>query len=140
MSKRRILIALLGIIILSQFPFAYRRYRLSRLQNTIQQLSSQRISLPTSDYVDYQGAIHVHTALGGHSTGNFADLIAGAGANQLDFVVMTEHPQADFDTSALTLNGLHGGVLFLNGNEVVTANSDRLLLLPGTADAATMYQ
>jgi len=140
MSKRRILIALLGIIILSQFPFAYRRYRLSRLQNTIQQLSSQRISLPTSDYVDYQGAIHVHTALGGHSTGNFADLIAGAGANQLDFVVMTEHPQADFDTSALTLNGLHGGVLFLNGNEVVTANSDRLLLLPGTADAATMNQ
>ena len=137
--KRKILIAVLGLVIVSQLPFAYRRYRLSRLQSTIQQLASQRVSQPTeSGYVDYSGVIHVHTSLGGHSTGNFAELIAAARANQLAFVIMTEHPQAAFDTSAMTLNGEHGGVLFINGNEVATANGDRLLLIPGSASAATL--
>ena len=136
--KRRILIVLLGLVVLSQLPFAYRRYRLSRLQKVIQQLESQRVAPPESDFVDYQGVIHVHSSLGGHSTGTFAELIAAARANQLDFVIMTEHPQAEFDTSALTLSGVHAGVLFVNGNEVATASSDRLLLIPGSADAASM--
>lgn len=136
--KRRIFIILLGLIIVSQLPFAYRRYRLSRLRGTIQQLASQNVS-PTdeSGFVDYQGVIHVHSSLGGHSTGNFAELIAAAKANQLDFVIMTEHPQTDFDTAAMTLNGMHAGVLFLNGNEVATSSGDRLLLIPGSADAAS---
>src|SRR6267142_4789481 len=131
--KRRIFIAVLGLIILSQLPFAYRRYRLSRLRNTIQQLAAQRVAPPTqSEFVDYQGVIHVHSSLGGHSTGNFAELIAAAKANQLDFVIMTEHPQQDFDTAAMTLNGMHAGVLFVNGSEVVTSNNDRLLLIPSS--------
>jgi len=135
--KRRILIAILALIIVSQIPFAYRRYRLRRLRITIQQLASQRVA-PSgeSQFVDYQGVIHVHSSLGGHSTGNFAELIAAAKANQLDFVIMTEHPQQDFDTAAMTLNGMHGGVLFMNGNEVATSNGDRLLLIPGSPDAA----
>ena len=91
-----------------------------------------------SDFVDYQGVIHVHSSLGGHSTGTFAELIAAAKANQLDFVIMTEHPQAEFDTSAMTLSGVHAGVLFVNGNEVATASGDRLLLIPGSANAASM--
>jgi hypothetical protein len=136
--KRRILIAVLGLIVLSQLPFVYRRYRLRRLQNTIQQLASQRVAPVESEYADYPGVIHVHTALGGHSTGNFSELIAAAKANQLAFVVMTEHPQADFDTAAMTLSGSHGGVLFINGNEVATASGDRLLLIPGANNAAEM--
>ena len=136
MKLRRNLIVPLVILLLSQVPFAYRRYRLSRLQNTIQQLAAQRVPLPTeSDFVDYQGVIHVHSFLGGHSTGTFAELITAAKANGLDFVIMTEHPQADFDTSAMTLNGVHAGVLFINGNEVTTSNGDRLLLIPGTENA-----
>ena len=91
-----------------------------------------------SEYVDYKGVIHVHSFLGGHSTGTFAELIAAAKANQLDFVIMTEHPQAEFDTSAMTLNGTHAGVLFINGNEVASANGDRLLLIPGSSNAASM--
>src|SRR5262249_56611449 len=90
-----------------------------------------------SDYVDYKGVIHVHSFLGGHSTGNFAELVSAAKANQLDFVIMTEHPQADFDTSAMTLNGVHAGILFVNGNEVATRNGDRLLLIPGDSNAAS---
>jgi hypothetical protein len=137
--KRKILIAILGLVVLSQLPFAYRRYRLRRLKNSIQQLATQRIPPSTeSDYADYKGAIHVHSFLGGHSNGNFAELISGARANQLDFVIMTEHPQAEFDTSAMTLNGMHAGILFVNGNEVSTASGDRLLLIPGQQNAASM--
>jgi hypothetical protein len=138
--KRRILIAVLVLVILSQLPFAYRRYRLTRLRTAIANLSTQRVKPEISgdDYVDYKGVIHVHTSLGGHSNGTFAELIAGAKANQLDFVIMTEHPQAEFDTSAMTLSGLHNGILFINGNEVATASGDRLLLIPGSANAASM--
>ncbi len=137
--KRKILIAVLVLLVLSQLPFAYRRYRLARLRTAIANLSTQRLKLetPEDDYFDYKGVIHVHTSLGGHSSGTFAELIAAAKANQLDFVIMTEHPQAEFDTSAMTLSGTHAGVLFVNGNEVVTSNGDRLLLLPGSANAAT---
>ncbi|HXI23833.1 MAG TPA: hypothetical protein VNG71_08150 [Pyrinomonadaceae bacterium] len=138
--KRRIFIAILVLVILSQLPFAYRRYRLARLRTAIANLSAQRPTPETSadDYVDYKGVIHVHTSLGGHSNGTFAELIAAAKTNQLDFVIMTEHPQAEFDTSAMTLSGVHSGVLFVNGNEVSTANGDRLLLVPGTANAPSM--
>src|ERR1041385_7510732 len=137
--KRRIFIVILVVVILSQLPFAYRRYRLGRLRTSIANLSAQRVP-PTSEdqYVDYRGVIHVHTSLGGHSNGTFAELIAGAKANQLDLLIMTEHPQAEFDTSAMTLSGVHGGVLFVNGNEVATANGDRVLLIPGSANASSM--
>ncbi|HYV23976.1 MAG TPA: hypothetical protein VE969_01970 [Pyrinomonadaceae bacterium] len=137
--KRKIFVAILILIVLSQIPFAYRRYRLRKLNRTIQQLAPQRIArFDNSEYVDYRGVIHVHSSLGGHSNGTFAELISGAKANQLDFVIMTEHPQAELDTSAMTLNGLHNGVLFINGNEVATASGDRLLLIPGSANAASM--
>ncbi|HJZ83181.1 MAG TPA: hypothetical protein VKD91_22625 [Pyrinomonadaceae bacterium] len=136
--KRKILILILGLLIVSQAPFAYRRYRLRRLENRIQELAALRTGSTESDYVDYKGVIHVHSFLGGHSTGNFAELVSAAKANQLDFVIMTEHPQADFDTSAMTLNGVHAGILFVNGNEVPTASGDRLLLIPGLAQAASM--
>lgn len=141
MSRRRkILIILIGLAVLSQLPFAYRRYRLHRLNNAIQQLATQR-TLPAGDdgFVDYKGVIHVHTSLGGHSTGTFTELIAAAKANGLTFVIMAEHPQPNFDTAAFTLTGVHDGVLFISGSEVKTASGDRLLLLPGsdTANTAT---
>ena len=136
--KRKIFFAILLLLIVSQIPFVYRRHRLSKLQDAIQQLVTQRTPASSENqYRDYKGVIHVHTFLGGHSTGTFAELIAAAKANQLDFVIMTEHPQADFDTSAMTLSGVYDGVRFINGNEVATANGDRLLLIPGTQNAAT---
>ena len=137
MTRRgKFLLALLIVILLSQAPFAYRRYRLKRLRDTIQQLASQRTPNDTpTDYLDYKGVIHVHTSLGGHSTGTFTELIDAARSNDLDFVIMTEHPQAEFDTAAMTLSGIHAGVLFVNGNEVVTADGDRLLLVPAPPNA-----
>lgn len=80
--------------------------------------------------------IHVHSFLGGHSSGTFSQIIAGAKANELQFVIMTEHTERDFDTSAMTLSGMHAGVLFVNGNEVSAENGDRLLWIPGVTTAS----
>ena len=136
---KKILLILLTIVILSQAPFAYRRYKLGRLDAAIQQLSSQRIANNTeTGFAEYKGVMHVHSSLGGHSTGTFEEIIAAAHSNNLDFVVMTEHPSKNFDTAAMTLKGIHGGILFVNGIEVATANQDRLLLLPADEAAATV--
>ncbi|MGA9997652.1 MAG: hypothetical protein WBP93_19715 [Pyrinomonadaceae bacterium] len=133
---KKVLLVLLGIIILSQLPFAYRRYRLGRLHDAILNLQSQRVTDQTQNAcTDYRGVIHVHSMLGGHSTGNFTDIIRAANQNALSFVVMTEHPAKEMDTALMTLNGMHEGVLFIGGSEISAANGDRLLLIPGNGAA-----
>jgi hypothetical protein len=133
MLKRRgrILLVVLLLLLLSQIPFAYRRYKLRRLSTWIQQLNSARRNPEQNGYTDHKGVVHVHSFLGGHSSGSFAEIISAAQSNQLQFVIMTEHSEKDFDTAAMTLQGMHGGVLFINGNEVSAPNGDRLLTLPG---------
>lgn len=134
---KKVILVLLGLIFLSQSPFIYRRFQLRSLSLAIQDLNNrQTVDQSDNAYADYKGVVHVHSSLGGHSTGNFPDIIRAANRNQLQFVVMTEHPSAQFDTAALTLKGFHGGVLFINGNEVSTATEDRLLLLPGDESAS----
>jgi hypothetical protein len=129
-SKKHVLSTILLLLLLSQIPFAYRRYKLRRLSTAIQQLHSQRTSHQQNRFVEYVGVVHVHSFLGGHTEGTFADIISAAQVNRLQFVIMTEHAEKDFDTAAMTLSGVHGGVLFINGNEVSAANGDRLLVLP----------
>lgn len=138
--RKKLLLALLVLFLVSQAPFAYRRYKLGRLNSAIQIVNSQRApetSVP--GFVEYKGVIHVHSFLGGHSRGTFEEIIAGAKSNQLNFVLMTEHTSDNFNTAAMTLKGMHAGILFINGNEVSTAGSDRLLVVPGdeSADSAT---
>ena len=130
-SKKFILLVVLFLLLLSQIPFAYRRFKLRRLSNAIQQLNSQRTSAQPNGFKEYKGVVHVHSFLGGHSAGTFSEIISAAQANQLQFVIMTEHTEKEFDTAAMTLKGTHGGVLFINGNEVSAENGDRLLALPG---------
>ena len=138
---KKLLLLLLAIVLLSQVPFAYRRYQLGRLHAAIQQLNSQRLETEDrSGYSEFKGVVHVHSFLGGHSTGNFEEIIAAAQSNQLDFVMMTEHASANFNTAELTLKGKHGGVLFINGNEVRTGSGDRLLLIPGDVQAGEAGQ
>jgi len=129
-SKKFILLIVVLLLLLSQIPFAYRRYKLRRLSAAIQQLAHERHPPDANGFTEYKGVVHVHSFLGGHSTGTFADIIAAAQANQLQFVIMTEHTEKEFDTAAMTLKGVHGGVLFINGNEVSATNGDRLLALP----------
>ena len=130
-SKKFILIVIFFLLLLSQIPFAYRRFKLRRLNSAIQQLNSQRAPAQPNGFNEYKGVVHVHSFLGGHSSGTFGEIISAAQANQLQFVIMTEHTEKDFDTAAMTLQGTHGGVLFINGNEVSADNGDRLLVLPG---------
>jgi hypothetical protein len=130
--SRKALLAIAIILVLSQLPFAYRRYNLGRLNARIQVVNSSRQTVQANhNYSEYTGVMHVHSFLGGHSRGGFADIISAAQANKLNFVVMTEHPEQDIDTAAMTLKGMHGGVLFINGNEVSTSAGDRMLIVPG---------
>lgn len=138
---KKIVLLLLGLMLVSQLPFIYRRYRLGQLNAAIQVLNAGRAA-PQSDqpFAEYRGVIHVHSAIGGHSTGRFEEIIRAANLNNLNFVVMTEHPSENINTAETTLKGMRNGVLFVNGSEVVTANSDRLLLMPGNGEAGVGAQ
>ena len=130
--KKKLLVGVLLLVVLSQLPFVYRRYKIGRLHSAIQTINAGRVPDPgESTFSEYVGVIHVHSFLGGHSKGSFDEIISAARSNQLNFVVMTEHTSGDFNTAAMTLKGMHAGVLFVNGNEVSSANSDRLLIIPG---------
>jgi hypothetical protein len=133
----KVLLALLAVAAVSQAPFAYRRYQLGRLDAAIRRLNAGRAATDDAGYADYRGVLHVHSFLGGHSAGRFEEIVAGARANDLAFVVMSEHPSAHFDTRALTLRGTHGGVLFLPGGETGEDARDRLLTFGHVASRQT---
>jgi len=130
---KKVALALLCLLVLSQAPLAYRRYRLGSLRAAIDRLNASRAAaVPADDpYADYAGVFHVHSALGGHSRGTFDEIVEAARANGLAFVVMTEHPSRHVDTSEATLRGLRDGVLFVNGSELAAASGERAFALPG---------
>lgn len=133
---KKVALLLLGLMILSQLPFIYRRHQLGVLRESIARLNAQRASDQSSlPFADYGGVIHVHSMLGGHSAGSFSEIVRAAEANKLDFVVMTEHPAAEIDTAEMTLKGMHGGALFIGGSETVAAGGERLLIMPGDGTA-----
>jgi hypothetical protein len=134
--SKKITLIFACVVFLSQIPFVYHRLQIGQTAQKIEEMNAERSVLTTTGFKDYKGVIHVHTAIGGHSTGAFDELIEAANSNNLDFVMMTEHAEPLFDTSALTLKGVYGKTLFVNGQEVDTANCDRFLLLPGSKDSA----
>ena len=129
----KVVAALVVLFTLAQVPFIYRRRQLARLDAAIRSLDSQRAATDEAGFADYPGALHVHSSLGGHSTGTLADVVAGARAAGLAFVVMSEHPSPYTDTRAATLNGTHDGVLFIPGSETSESARDRLLTFGGPA-------
>jgi hypothetical protein len=143
---RKIVLVVLAVLIAVQVPFVYRRHNIGQLGNKISHRGKIALDQWTarewSGFTEYKGVMHVHTFLGGHSTGTFEELIAAANspANDLDFVVMTEHYDSNYDTSALTLNGTFGKTLFINGQEVDTNDGGRFLLLPGSPESPTFNQ
>ena len=127
---KKILITVVVVFVLAQIPFACRRYKLRKLVAAVREVNSQHAPTPSQNYLEYKGVVHVHSFLGGHSSGTFSEIISAAQANHLNFVIMTEHTEKDFDTAAMTLQGVHGGVLFINGQETSAENGDRFLTLP----------
>ncbi|MFL6257101.1 MAG: hypothetical protein ACJ74T_19000 [Pyrinomonadaceae bacterium] len=136
--RKKIALALLALLVLSQVPFAYRRYRLGRLGAAIDALNAGRAVVPTEEepLEEYAGVFHVHSFLGGHSTGTLEEIVRAAKAERLAFIVRTEHPSPRLDTVAATLNGLHDGVLFVGGSELVASDGGRLFVAPGVAAPA----
>lgn len=135
---KRTVLVFLAVLVAVQVPFVYRRYKIGQLGGKIAELESNRIARATPGFREYKGVVHVHTSLGGHSTGTFRELIEAANANGLDFVAMTEHFDLDYDTAALGLSGVHGRTLFLNGQEIEAVDGGRFLIFPGTADAVEL--
>jgi hypothetical protein len=130
--RKKVALALLCLLLAAQLPFVYRRYRLGRLASAVAALEAERApARPDDTHRDHAGVFHVHSSLGGHSTGTFREIVGGAKANRLAFVVMTEHPAAFVNTSEATLKGMQEGVLFVNGSELVAANGERLFVVPG---------
>jgi hypothetical protein len=131
-GRKKILLALLLLLAATQAPFVYTRFRLASLRAAVTDLNSTREPASADDPFDeYAGVFHVHTALGGHSTGRPEEVVAAAAENRLAFVVMTEHPSAETDTAAATVKGLQGGVLFVNGSELTLRGGARLFVAPG---------
>jgi hypothetical protein len=129
---KKIALLLAGLLLLSQVPFAYRRYRLGRLSAAIAALNAERAAAPADDPFDeYVGVFHVHSSLGGHSTGTLSDIVQAAKADRLAFVVMTEHPDSLVNTAEATLRGAHDGVIFVGGSELASSNGGRLFVAPG---------
>src|SRR5215210_7240138 len=134
---KKIALVLVVLLLASQAPFAYRRYRLGRLGAAVDALNAVREAQPADESFDeYAGVFHVHSSLGGHSTGRLEEIVRAARDERLAFVVMTEHPSPLFDTAEATLRGVHEGVLFLNGSELVASDGGRLFVVPGVAPPA----
>ena len=132
---KKIILILFVVILLAQIPFIYDLIKTRSLFYKIAELQNTRVNLNNPNYNEFKGIIHAHTALGGHSTGTYEELLTGATENQLDFVVMTEHTSPNFDSSAIGFKDLQKGVLFVEGNEVSTYDDNRFLLVPGAAEA-----
>jgi len=129
--RKKVALALLAVLLLSQAPFAYRRYVLGRLGASIDALNAGRAAADGRQFDDYAGVFHVHSALGGHSTGRPEGIVRAAKEGGLAFVLMTEHPSPYVNTAEATLRGTHEGVLFVNGSELVASDGGRLFVLPG---------
>jgi hypothetical protein len=134
---KKLALALLLVLLLSQAPFAYRRYVLGRLGAAVDALNAGRAAATAGGrFDDYAGVFHVHSALGGHSTGRLDEIVRAAKERGLAFVLMTEHPSPYVNTAEATLRGTHEGVLFINGSELAASDGGRLFVLPGfEADA-----
>lgn len=128
---RKILLAAGCLILLVQVPFALNRYRTARLASSIEQLRKARSPALHPGFRDYKGVLHVHSFIGGHSTGTFDELIKAADENGLDFVLMTEHVAESFDSASKTLNGKHGRAVWIGGNEASTGDGDKFLVPNG---------
>ncbi len=60
---KKILLALLVVILTAQIPFIYRRYQYGQLAGKIISLQAQRTENANQHFNDYKGVIHVHTSL-----------------------------------------------------------------------------
>lgn len=73
---------------------------------------------------EFRGIIHCHSLYSHDSKGTYEEILAAAKAARIDFICMTDHPPKDDPGRSLRegWNGLHDGVLFIQGAELAGAN------------------
>jgi hypothetical protein len=128
---KRIGLVIVVFVLLVQIPGIYNRIRLYRITSEIDQLDSKRNVRTSEGYVSYKGVFHIHSKIGGHSSGTIPDITAAAKKNSIDFVVMTEHTSISDDTSSSVFTGFRDGVLILGGHELNSLDENRYLILDG---------
>jgi hypothetical protein len=82
----------LAILIILQAPFLFKLFRSYQLSDYVAQLGTQR-EVQEAPFRDWRGAIHIHSATGGHSTGLYEEIFSAARDCTYDFVFITEHPR-----------------------------------------------
>lgn len=131
---KKVSLIVLVLLVVLQVPGLYRRYQYGQMQKRLDDVNAEKHPAdPNDPYTDYRGVIHVHSYLGGHSTGSPTTIIQAARDNQLDFVVMTEHGPPDSYAASAALQGHHQGILFLNGSEITASDGGRLLIFPAVS-------
>ncbi|MCR4315367.1 MAG: hypothetical protein NUW37_03350 [Planctomycetes bacterium] len=73
---------------------------------------------------DYRGVVHAHSFVSHDSEGTHEEIVAAAEQVGLDFMCMTDHPADNLVSDGLT--GVHGGCLFLIGEERGLADGSML--------------
>lgn len=133
---KKILLGVCIVVAVSQIPSIFNLFQTYQQSNLVASSEFDSTRKTPDGYREYLGVIHVHSSIGGHSYGSFEDIKTAAAANELDFVVMTEHISTSRDTFGKSIEGEHNGVLFISGNEVGIANDNRFLVIEGFRDLA----
>ncbi len=128
---KKLLLLLLLLILLSQIPFAYRRYKLGRLNAAISQTNSHR---ETSQFMTVSlntRVMHVHSFLGGHSAGTFKKSSLPLSRITWISLLCLNIQRKNFNTAEMTLRESTAAFYFINGNEVKTAAGRPLAAFTG---------
>ncbi|HEV8130788.1 MAG TPA: hypothetical protein VGQ81_06025 [Acidobacteriota bacterium] len=90
-KKNKFLIGCLALLALLLASWGTLHYRFWKLNQGIDELAQSADT--AAGWLDLKGAIHVHTAAGGHSRGTLDDVVEAARRTKVDFVIVTEHPR-----------------------------------------------
>lgn len=89
------------------------------LREELAELEERRApAAPREAWIDLRGALHVHSEVSRDSEGTPEEILAGARAAGLDFLVMTDHATPEIFSRGL--HGRHGDLLVIRGMEIIT--------------------
>jgi hypothetical protein len=81
---------LLILLLLLQLPFLYSVCQTRQLERYLSELPRETVNAP---FRDLRGALHVHSAAGGHSLGTYQEIIESAKHAGFHYLFLTEHPK-----------------------------------------------
>jgi len=80
----KILLTLLGLCLLLQIPFMYRRHQLAAASDRIRSTQPVRVPPRPDGLNEYKGVIHVHSTHRGELSDAFNEMLDAACDNKLD--------------------------------------------------------